>query len=83
MGKRYHISVLCKEGFSKTETAKKINRHILPRPLLKLPSCFIKHIDISRNSLKIQLQRDSPGSDSDKLRIFGIQIGDERICLTR
>ncbi len=25
---RYHISVLCKEGFSKTETAKKINRHI-------------------------------------------------------
>ncbi len=25
---RYHISVLCKEGFSKTETAKRINRHI-------------------------------------------------------
>jgi len=25
---RYHISVLCKEGFSKTETANKINRHI-------------------------------------------------------
>ena len=25
---RYHIAVLCKEGFSKTETAKKINRHI-------------------------------------------------------
>ena len=25
---RYHIEVLCKEGFSKTETAKKINRHI-------------------------------------------------------
>ncbi len=25
---RYHISVLCKEGFSKAETAKKINRHI-------------------------------------------------------
>ncbi len=25
---RYHISVLCKEGFSKTEIAKKINRHI-------------------------------------------------------
>ena len=25
---RYHISVLCKEGFSKTETAKKINRRI-------------------------------------------------------
>ena len=25
---RYHISVLCKEGFSKAETAKKVNRHI-------------------------------------------------------
>jgi IS30 family transposase len=25
---RYHISVLCKEGFSKAETAKRINRHI-------------------------------------------------------
>ena len=25
---RYHISVLCKEGFSKTETARKVNRHI-------------------------------------------------------
>ena len=25
---RYHISVLCKEGFSKTETAKRINRDI-------------------------------------------------------
>jgi IS30 family transposase len=25
---RYHISVLCKEGFSKTQTAKKINRHV-------------------------------------------------------
>lgn len=25
---RYHISVLCKEGFPEAETAKKINRHI-------------------------------------------------------
>jgi transposase, IS30 family len=25
---RYHISVLCKEGYSKTETARKINRDI-------------------------------------------------------
>jgi IS30 family transposase len=25
---RYHISVLCKEGYSKTDTARKINRHI-------------------------------------------------------